>query len=377
MHFVTKSAAFVSLLSSVSSFTCTSTYFDRPSPNLPPLSPSSRRSRHLATERLVSSFAYFGKEQQYRCFGRGWIGDHHHPRPKQSSLHVLIYGWDGDDEDECSTEFISGDESSSDLPTICSPVGVALAESIQTNPDKVGTLARLAVAFSPPERCIELDAIEDVHIMCVNERSIELEAVLCESHGCVSLYVPVAFPHDCGPAATNEILENCVLDNLHYLELEADNVLSSMIMAKKVATEKDIDDECRDLEQQLYSSTTISRYPNWWVAPENNQELIAECDNDRRLLNDAEFQNDVLGLARKGLEALGLGGQYTVRKAIVTEVGPAGLCVRCICDFLQDQGPSSGSALMDVPLPFGGEPRRDPESLRAAILGEVAAASVL
>ena len=105
---------------------------------------------------------------------------------------------------------------------------------------------------------------------------------------------------------------------------------------------------------------------------------MAECDNDRRLLNDAEFQNDVLGLARKGLEALGLGGQYTVRKAVVTEVGPAGLCLRCICDFLQANGSSSsGAVLMDVPLPFGGEPRRDPESLRAAILGEVAAASVL
>lgn len=55
---------------------------------------------------------------------------------------------------------------------------------------------------------------------------------------------------------------------------------------------------------------------------------MTECDHDRRLLNDAEFRNDVLGLARKGIEALGLGGQYTVRKAVVTEVGPASLCFR-------------------------------------------------
>lgn len=289
----------------------------------------------------------------------------------------MIYGWDDDDEEECPTDPIFGDESGiTAQPTMCSPVGIALAESIQTKPDKIGTLARLAVAFSPPERRIELDAIEDVHIMCVNERSIELEAVLCESHGCVSLYVPISFPHDCGPTADDDILENCVLDNLHYLELEADNVLSSMIKSKKAAAELQNNDELRDLEQQLYSSTSVTRYPNWWVAPENNQELVAECDNDRRLLNGSEFQNDVLGLARKGLEALGLGGQYTVRKAAVTEVGPAGLCLRCICDFLQAQG-STGSVLMDVPLPFGGGPRRDPESLRAAILGEVAAANVL
>ena len=333
----------------------------------------------LAFLPTVTAFTYFGGwYRHHRC---SWIRvGSQNSRPKKSSLSVLIYGWDGDDEEECPTDAIFSDESSngSELPTMCSPVGIALAESIQTKPDKIGTLARLAVAFSPPERRIELDAIEDVHIMCVNERSIELEAVLCESHGCVSLYVPISFPHDCGPTATDEILENCVLDNLHYLELEADNVLSSMIQAKKAAAEIENNDVLRELEQQLYSSTEMARYPNWWVAPENNQELVAECDNDRRLLNDAEFQNDVLGLARKGLEALGLGGQYTVRKAVVTEVGPAGLCLRCICDFLQANGSSSsGAVLMDVPLPFGGEPRRDPESLRAAILGEVAAASVL
>ena len=326
----------------------------------------------LAFLSTATAFTY----RHRRC---SWIGSQN-SLPEQSSLSVLIYGWDGNDEEECPTDTIFSDESSnnSELPTMCSPVGIALAESIQTKPDKVGTLARLAVAFSPPERRIELDAIEDVHIMCVNERSIELEAILCETHGCVSLYVPISFPHDCGPSATDEILENCVIDNLHYLELEADTVLSSMIQAKKAEAEIENNDELRDLEQQLYSSTEVTRYPNWWISPQNNQELVAECDNDRRLLNDAEFQNDVLGLARKGLEALGLGGQYTVRKAVVTEVGPAGLCLRCICDFFQANGSSSsGAVLMDVPLPFGGEPRRDPEALRAAILGEVAAASVL
>ena len=331
-----------------------------------------RFATFLALLSTATSFTCFRKQQQLQQPHLSWTDV---SRP-ESSLSVLIYGWDGDDEEECPTDPIFGDESSTALPNMCSPVGLALADSIQTKPDKVGTLARLAVAFSPPERRIELDAIEDVHIMCVNERSIELEAVLCESHGCVSLYVPISFPHDCGPTADDDVLENCVLDNLHYLELEADNVLSSMIMAKKATEEIQSNDELRDLEQQLYSSPSVTRYPNWWVPPENNKELIAECDHDRRLLNDAEFQNDVLGLARKGLEALGLGGQYTVRKAVVTEVGPAGLCLCCICDFLQAQG-SSGSVLMDVPLPFGGEPRRDPDSLRAAILGEVAAASVL
>ena len=292
--------------------------------------------------------------------------------PTSTSLPVLIYGWDGEDDPECPTDIFGDDATAtaaSAAPTMCSPVGIALAETIQGSQDRVGTLARLAVAFSPPERRIDLDAIDTVQIMCVSESQIEIEAILCESHGCVSLFVPIQFPHDCGPTADDSVLEQCVMDNLHYLDMEADNVISSMVKAKKMASETENNDELRELEAQLTSNAAV--YPNWWVGPETSYELVAECDNIKRLLSDDEFQNDVNSLARKGLEALGLGGDYSVRKAVVTAVGPAGLCLRALADF------NGSTVLMDVPLPFGGEPQRDPQALRAAILGEVAAANVL
>mmetsp|Transcript_6030 Transcript_6030/g.13129 ORF Transcript_6030/g.13129 Transcript_6030/m.13129 type:complete len:331 (-) Transcript_6030:249-1241(-) len=287
-----------------------------------------------------------------------------------TALPVLIYGWDGE-EDECATDIFGDDDATSGAAAtgMCSPVGVALAETIQGSQDKVGTLARLAVAFSPPERKIDLDAIDTVQIMCVSESQIEIEAMLCESHGCVSLMVPIQFPHDCGPTADENILEQCVLDNLHYLDMEADTVIGNMVKANKMATEAENNDELRQLEAQLTSNAAV--YPSWWVAPSTGYELVAECDNIKRLLSDDEFQNDVNALARKGLEALGLGGDYVVRKAVVTAVGPAGLCLRAMADF------SGSTVLMDVPLPFGGEPQSDPQALRAAVLGEVAAANVL
>ena len=207
--------------------------------------------------------------------------------------------------------------------------------------------------------------------MCVSESQIEIEAVLCEDHGCVSLFVPITFPHDCGPSADHDILEQCIIDNLHYLDMEADNVISNMVKAKKAASASEAEqcDELKDLEAQLYSSATV--YPSWWVAPDTDYSLVSECENIRRLLAQEEFQGDVMALARKGLEALGLGGEYYVRSAIVTAVGPAGLCLRAISDF------SGSLVILDVPLPFGGDPQRDPQGLRAAVLGEVAAANVL
>ena len=111
----------------------------------------------LSLSPLVSSFGLHPAKR----VASNPIGTSIQQRIVGSSLHLLIYGWEGEEDEECSTEGIfSGEETAP--PSVCSPVGVALAESIQSGQDKVGTLARLAVAFSPPERRIELDAIENV-----------------------------------------------------------------------------------------------------------------------------------------------------------------------------------------------------------------------
>mmetsp|Transcript_34212 Transcript_34212/g.50300 ORF Transcript_34212/g.50300 Transcript_34212/m.50300 type:complete len:328 (-) Transcript_34212:95-1078(-) len=277
----------------------------------------------------------------------------------RSSLPVLIYGWDDDDDDECTvTEELFNDVGIQ--ASVCSPIGVAIAESISTNEDKLGTLARLAAAFSPPERAIDLKDIENVNLICVSEKHIEIEAVLCEENDCVRLLVPIEFPHDCGNDASDTVLEKCVLDNLAYLDLEAD----SLVVNSETEEEDDV---------SLEELSNVFSYPSWWVSPEGNDDILVECDTVKRLLSDPEFQDATNALARKGLEALGIEDIYEINKAFIAAVGPAGLCLKARASSRSD----GEAVVLDVPLPFGGEPRLDPELIRAAVLGEVAACQVL
>lgn len=279
-------------------------------------------------------------------------------RRKTSELAALIYGWDGED-DATYTDVLN---EVSDIKTCggvpASPEATAVAESITYNPDKVGHLARLAVAFSPPERALTLNNIENVEVLCVTDKTIEIEAVVCEDGGCVTLAVPVSFPHECG----SEWLEGCVMRNLDELNSEAESLL--LVQEEEAANEADLDELC-----MLNSKVD---YPSWWVAPECNADLVEECDTIRLLLNKEEFQPDVRALAQGGLNALADGETYEIKKVVVSAVGPAGICFKVQAAFQSED--SNSTHILDVLVPFGGDPLQDAGSLRAAVLGVVAAA---
>jgi len=272
-----------------------------------------------------------------------------------SKLSAIIYGWDGDDDD---TSNLSYTAVSSDLNAgQCSAAGVAVAESLSQDGDKIGALARLAVAFSPPERKIAIKDIENINVVCVREDRIELEAILCESHGCVSLMVPVKFPTACEPNA----LEGCVMMNLKHLDTQAESYIIETEGEQKLS-QADLDELCL-LSQKI-------DYPVWWVPPECNAKLAADCDLIRGLLNEDEFMSSVVSLAQDGLDAAGTVGMYTVKKAKVAAVGPAGICFKVAATSPQ----RNDLSVMDVMYPFGGEPVQDVESLRALVLGAIAEA---
>jgi len=304
-----------------------------------------------------------------------------------SSLSVLIYGWDENDDECIVTDTINDYDmggtstTTTTSPTaVCSPVGIALAESLSQNQEKVGTLARLACAFAPSDKALNLQDIEHVHIVCVTETHIEIEAVLCEDHNCVSLFVPIEFPHDCGQNVPDTYLEKCVLDNLQYLDGEAEPVVVKSLEKTNVDSHEDDHPPTttllRSVEELLHQDMA---YPTWWVSADAKPELAAECDTIRRLLRQDEFQNAVNDLARKGLEALGMADTYKIHQAVVVAVGPAGMCLKAQGSSLRlDSSETASDVILDVPLPFGGgRPHFDAESLRAAVLGEVAACQVL
>lgn len=269
------------------------------------------------------------------------------------SLSALIYGWDGEYEDDATT-------TSTDKVDVfykaCEPEGIAVAESISYNKDKTGHLARLAVAFSPPERALKLKDIENVEVVCVSATHIDIEAIICEDGGCVSLAVPVSFPSDCG---TEQWLEGCVLRNLDELDVEAESLIQRM--------EQDIDSD--DLDELCLLNTKIE-YPSWWVPPECDAGLVSECYSLKNILNQEEFQDDVKALAQQRLNTLKDGDGYEVNRAKVADVGPAGLCLKVQAAFQYEE--PKPIHVLDVMVPFGGDPMENSESLRAAVLGVVA-----
>ena len=130
--------------------------------------------------------------------------------------HVIIYGWDGEIEEDDSG----------------SPAGsnTLLAERITQDKDRTASLARLAAAFSPPERALNVEHITDVSVVDVTHGHIELAALVCDgtSEGCVSLFVPVNFKHECPPVGFDDHddeLESCIRTNIDALDVEAELAL--------------------------------------------------------------------------------------------------------------------------------------------------------
>ena len=292
---------------------------------------------------------------------------------------ALIYGWDGDDDQEYTTTGSSSylDVGSELSGESCSPVGTAVAESLSFDSNRAGHLARLAVAFSPPDRALALDRIERVDVLCVRDDHIEIEAIICEDGGCVSLAVPVKFPRDCQPHhGASGALEGCVMQNLDELDVQAGSLLKVADDASQTnAYNSQYFDELSVLNDP------IQTLPDWWVPPSTaggygasgymtgtlTNDVASEGEKIKSLLNDAEFQSDVKALVMDQLRRLE-DGDYRVLQAKVGLVGPAGMCFKARVE-MEDQSVK----ILDVAYPFGST-MSTADELRAAVLGAVSSA---
>ncbi|CAB9529195.1 expressed unknown protein [Seminavis robusta] len=279
------------------------------------------------------------------------------PKSRSSqSLSALIYGWDGQPEEDNSavTSYLDVGSSSSISNDYggdpsCTPAGTTVAESLSYDRERAGHLARLAVAFSPPERAITLDRVLNVEVICVRDDSIEIQAAICEDHGCVTLHVPVTFPKACFSDDPHN-LEGCVLGNLDQLDVTAGALLNK-------------GDECV-LDERFEA------FPSWWIPLECiDPGLAGDCETVRQLINEAEFQLDVNALAQDALRRIEAGEEIRVLAAKVAILGTAGICFK-----VQVQHELNGSVqVLDVVHPFD-TPTYNVEALRAAVLGAVASA---
>lgn len=274
------------------------------------------------------------------------------PRILPGTHHrALIYGWDDDIDDDLASPVEMTFKYESELPQ-CTTEGVAVAESISYDPDRLGSLARLAVAFSPPERALKLDQIERVNVLCVSQKHIDIQAIICEDGGCVSLAVPIQFPKACDRGGH---LEGCVVGHLDSLDESASAVLSRTNNSNDIG----------QLSSDVVTNDKIG-YPTWWVAP-TSPDMVAECKNMCDILNEDEFQPEVMALVYDAMKSGGTGLTTTIAK--VANIGPAGFHFKVRARTL-----GSTDGVLDVFSPFGGAAKTSADDLRAAVLGTVATA---
>jgi hypothetical protein len=247
----------------------------------------------------------------------------------------------------------------------------ALAESLSKK--CISALARLACAFAPAGHGLHLKDFDSVNVLTVDENHIEISAILCDDGSCVSIAVPVNFPHPCGGV---DDMAECILENINELDHQAEGLISEV--ERKEASRED--DE--KMSQVLINDENID-FPSWWVSPSLIPGMAEECRSIRKLLNEEDFQPDIHALARQALNESNEEG--FVEKVGVAAVGPAGLILRVLTEEAQNHPvkimavtmlPSNDIVnILEIPVAFRTE-AANTEDLRASLLGTVASACV-
>ena len=312
-------------------------------------------------------------------------------RQQRTRHHAIIYGWEDPDENTKGINYDNNHSASEpsyrsydyggDMyyahPFPSSPLSLShfgsrpeqinnvIAKHINQDLNRVGSLSRLAVAFASPDHPLDMSHLDHVDVVAVDGHHIDIEAVVCDRSECASLLVPVTFPHDCIETDDAANMEACVLENIDELDDQARTTIDQM------ETEQD----------ELHAS--VINYPDWWVSSSHvgSPELVTEAKTIKELLNaDNGFANDVRNLACMGL-GFNLQQSYLISKAVVADIGPAGFCLKAVTAVASTTDTGGGGTnpdhhVVDVALPFGGQPRMDAASLRLAVLSAVDAAHV-
>jgi hypothetical protein len=177
-----------------------------------------------------------------------------------------------------------------------SPASAAFVEFINK---ESAALARLAVAYSPKDRTLNVKNINHVSVLNLSDDHIDIEALVCDDESCVSLAVPVSFPNNCKDTLTVSEFEFCVIENLGELNTYASQTVNEILSASD--EDQKIDEEAAIVARELRSEKDIE-YPDWWEYPNLNMDLAKRCEAVRKILNEDEFQFDMQRLVSRTLE---------------------------------------------------------------------------
>lgn len=320
---------------------------------------------------LTISIAFYPNNASAFTIQLAHLNKPHTPSIKTNTCHqATIISWD-DDTNSYKSTF---DEPSTDAETnhLHMPIShlsstahhiyTSIADSLSQSRDKIASLARLAVAFSPPEQAVKLEDINQIHILKVTNSHIEISIVVCDDSQCITLLVPVGFRNDCSCCGdSDDATLDCVIDNISALDAEAQRILQRRDL--------DLNHVANSAEviNALHSRNNLD-LPSWWTYPKS-REMSEECNQIQNILNQENFQVQVRALASKGLAFYEDGKKYEIHRANVSSVGSSGLYFRV---FASQSKEGSQLSILDVPLKISSQELIYPSDLRAAVLRAVA-----
>lgn len=293
-------------------------------------------------------------------------------------------------------------------------------DTIASLNESSSTVTRLACAFAPAGHEIHPNDLASAEIVDLDDHHISISAVVCDSDQCVTLLVPIDFPNNCGiyntntgtgasatdttissgndSGSTTNLLEECIVDNLEELDETAIRRIREQEYQQYNKNEIRNDET---VWEELSVAKQDDELPSWWIDTthvvlpfatpvNNNNQMVDECNNVRKLLNEQEFRNDIVALATRTCQELYPMDDFHCTKAAVTRVGPAGIIVKAKIRILDDDGDDGDDddnnnnndnnntnddndiLIIDLPVRFSSVVQT-PEELRASVLGSVVA----
>mmetsp|Transcript_19585 Transcript_19585/g.29701 ORF Transcript_19585/g.29701 Transcript_19585/m.29701 type:complete len:353 (+) Transcript_19585:112-1170(+) len=231
-----------------------------------------------------------------------------------------------------------------------------LAAQLSSDPATISTLARLASAFSPPGFTFDLANVNDVRCSSLDNRHMEIEALVCDDTECSSLLVPVEFPEEC--AVDDAGFAECVLRNVGRLDVAGEHVLRERnhVFAQEAEAERALEAMHTLESEYLKSTSAYSSFPDWWVSPSSSED-VSDCRLLEELLNGDDMHDVMRDLSIQVLQRSGkMGEGGWVRTVRVTAVGPLGIILKVHLSVggktWQDEGGVNNEAVMNVPVKY-------------------------
>lgn len=201
---------------------------------------------------------------------------------------------------------------------------------------------------------------------------------MCEEDGCVTLAVPVQFPHPCkqqqqqytyGNLADDDVDdddEQCVLDNLQQLDQQAQSALGEWEWKRDHPEEQQAQERVHfELRQ-----APIESFPEWWTAKQYmHPELLQECDSIGKILNEDDFGPELCYVAKQHLTQQQSYQGVLVQDAALVAVCASGMMLRARVSLF-----GHAPSVREVPVRFASGPLKTVDDLRSAVLATVGAA---